>query len=259
MVVKNEDQWVYFAIRSVLPYVEQFLITDTGSTDATIKIINSIKSPKIKFSQTLATKPDEITAVRQHQLDITKTPWIWIVDADEIYPHQLAQECLNYTKHDSLEGIVVRRYDLLGDIYHRQLESVGQYQLFGYSGHLLVRLVNQQNIKGLHYQGDYPNEGFFAGDGQSILGRDKSSWRFTTHSLYHAMYLQRSSLGSNLPMFNRSKYKIETGLKLDSQYPAVFGLKRPPHIPDPLAPRSLSYELLASIITPIKNLKRRLL
>jgi len=35
MVVKNEENFVWFAIKSVLPYVKKFLITDTGSTDNT--------------------------------------------------------------------------------------------------------------------------------------------------------------------------------------------------------------------------------
>lgn len=258
MIVKNEDQWVYFAINSVLPYVDHFLITDTGSTDNTLNIIRSIKSPKIQLSQTVASTKELVTSIRQDQLKNTTTPWIWIVDADEIYPQKTAQECVDYVKKDEIEGVVVRRYDLLGDVYHRQTEDVGQYELFGYKGHLLVRLINRLKIKGIHYQGDYPNEGFYDGDNHSILERDKSKWAFTDNYLYHAMYLKRSSLGGNLTMFNRNKYKIETGIKISDQLPEVFSLVRPPFVPDPLIKRSLGYELLSTLITPIKKLKRKL-
>jgi glycosyltransferase involved in cell wall biosynthesis len=51
MVVKNEDQWIWYSIQSVLQYVDKILITDTGSTDHTVEIIKSIKSPKLIKSE----------------------------------------------------------------------------------------------------------------------------------------------------------------------------------------------------------------
>jgi len=152
---------------------------------------------------------------------------------------------------------VVRRYDLLGDIYHRQIESVGSYELFGQKGHLVTRLINKEKIRGLHYQGDYPLEGWFDQTGVSTHDHDRKNWYITDNYLYHAMYLKRSSLGSNLPMFNRNKYKVETGISITTSPPEVFSLTRPQFVPDPLSRRTLGYELVASIITPIKDLKRK--
>lgn len=259
MIVKNEDRWVWFAIQSVLPYVDEFLITDTGSTDQTLDILKSINSPKIKLSFIKAETPSVITKIRNDQLKASAYPWVWIVDADEIYPNSLAQECVDATKDNNLEGLLVRRFDLLGDIYHRQSETVGTYNLFGQSGHLLIRLINVGILKNITYKGDYPNEGFFNGSDKSILEHDKNLWHTTTSSLYHAMYLKRSTLGGNLPMFNRSKYKIESGTKITTPYPEVFDMPRPSTVPNPLKRRSLIYEIMASIITPIKNLKRKFL
>lgn len=250
MIVKNEDQWVWYAINSVLPYVDTFLITDTGSSDNTVSLIKSIESPKIHFKSVVAKTRADVTRVRSDQLKRTRTPWVWIVDADEIYPSKTAKECLNLTKNPKLEGVLVRRYDLIGDIYHRQLESVGSYNLFGHTGHLLVRLINLVRLKGLSYKGDYPLEGFYDKDGESILTHDSSLWPATNNYLYHAMYLKRSSLGSNLPMFNRSKYQIESGIVIEGEVPEQLS-----HFPR----RSELYELLAKIITPIKNIKRKLL
>ena len=258
MIVKNEDRWVWFSITSVLPYVDEFLITDTGSTDNTLDIIKSINSPKIKLSLTKVSTSAEVTKARQSQLEQATSDWIWIVDADEIYPDALAKECSIATKNAELEGILVRRYDLLGDIYHRQTEDVGTYNLFGQSGHLLIRLLNLKKLKKLSYRGDYPNEGFFDAKGESILTHDPGSWYNTTKYLYHSMYLKRSSLGSNLPMFNRGKYKIENGIKINDSLPEVFNLNYPTIVPNPLQKRSLGYEILAKLITPIKKLKRNI-
>lgn len=259
MIVKNEDQWVWFSIQSILSYVDELLITDTGSTDHTIEIIESIKSPKIKLSLTKVISRADVTHIRQSQLQMTTNRWIWIVDGDEIYPQSTAKECVKATTNNQYEGVVVRRYDLLGDIYHRQVESVGSYNLFGQKGHLLIRLINQDKVQGLTYRGDYPNEGFFDKKGNSILAHNPTDWYITHNYLYHTMYLKRSSLGSNLPMFNRSKYKIETGIKINSPLPPIFYFPRPTLVPDPLIHRGLGYELAAQVVTPIKNLKRKVL
>lgn len=261
MIVKNEDQWVWYALQSILPYADEILVTDTGSSDKTVDIIKSIASPKIKFIQVATTSAADVTSVRANQLKETKTPWVWIVDGDEIYPKTTAEECVQATRDNRYEGVVVRRYDLLGDIYHRQIESVGSYELFGRIGHLLIRLVNKDRVAGLEYRGDYPNEGFFDGSEESILTHNKADWYITKNYLYHAMYLKRSSQGSNLPMFNRSKYKIERGIEIrrGGVLPSVFFTPRPLFVPDPTIRRSLGYELVAGIITPIKNLKRKLL
>ena len=199
----------------------------------------------------------DVTSVRQSQLHRTKNAWIWIVDGDEIYSEATVKECLSAIDSDKYEGIVVRRYDLLGDIYHRQIESVGSYELFGQKGHLVTRLINKEKIRGLHYQGDYPLEGWFDQTGVSTHDHDRKNWYITDNYLYHAMYLTRSSLGNNLAMFNRSKYKVETGLKIEDSIPEVFSLERPNFVQSPIIQRGFGYELAASIITPIKDLKRK--
>ena len=256
MVVKNEDQWVWFAIQSILPFVDKILITDTGSTDNTIQIINSITSDKITFNQKLATTSAEVTQIRQQQLEDTTTTWCWAVDGDEVYPERTAREVVDAINSNKWEGITVRRYDLLGDIYHRQVETVGQYNMFGQKGHMVLRALNLKKIPGLHLSGDYPLEGYYDAKNIAVLDHEKSDHFITNNYLYHAMYLKRSSLGGNLPMFNRGKYKIEIGIKINDSLPEVFMLNHPSFVPNPLVSRGIGYELLASIITPIKYLKR---
>ncbi len=259
MILKNEDQWAWYAIQSVLPYADQILITDTGSTDQTEKIVKSISSSKIIFSKLVAHSASDVTRERLSQLHRSNTDWVWIVDGDEIYSEVTAKECMTAISSDLYEGIVVRRYDLLGDIYHRQQESVGVYNLFGNTGHLVTRLLNKRKIKGLTLTGDYPLEGWYDVKGNSTRDRDPKNWYITKNYLHHAMYLKRSSLGSNLPMFNRSKYKIETGIEINSSYPEVFDLSRPAFVAEAKSRRGIWYEIMSSVVTPIKKIKRKLI
>lgn len=258
MILKNEDQWVWYAIQSILPYADQILITDTGSTDETERIVKSISSPKISFSKSLCSSAKDVTSERLKQLQLTATDWLWVLDGDEIYSEETAKECISAISTDLYEGVVVRRYDLLGDIYHRQEESVGQYNLFGHTGHLVTRLLNKRKIAGLTLKGDYPLEGWYDANGNSTRERDPKNWYITKNYLHHAMYLKRSSLGGNLPMFNRSKYKIEAGITIDSPYPEVFDFSSPEFVGGAKSRRGTWYELAARFVTPIKKIKRKL-
>ncbi|TAL82003.1 MAG: glycosyltransferase, partial [Bacteroidetes bacterium] len=216
MVVKNEDRFIWYCLSSILPFVDSISIIDTGSTDKTADIISSFSSKKIHFSSIPIHDPAELSKVRQYQLEQTAADWIWIVDGDEVYPKLLGDEISDIIQRrgTDLEGILIGRYDLMGDIYHYQDESVGTYNNFGRKGHFALRLLNKKIIKGLHIQGIYPYEGYYDGNNNEVLNREKQKYYFTNGRLYHAMYLQRSTLGTNLfDTFHRMKGKIELGKK----------------------------------------------
>lgn len=262
MMVKNEDRFIYYAVKSVLPYVSRILIQDTGSTDHTEQIIRTFSNSKITFLQEFITKKEDIARVRQSQLDKTMTDWIWIVDGDEIYPGKLCCEILEIVaKGENLEGIAVGRYDLLGDIYHCQSETVGTYNLFGRKGHHVLRLINRRNIPGLKVSGIYPYEGYYDSHNEELIHHDPESFKFTVNKLWHAMYLIRSSQGGILKnTYHRDKYKIEKGLTIrqDIELPEVLFAQKPGMVEDVTGRRSAGYELLATLLTPIKKLKRRI-
>lgn len=263
LVVKNEDMFIWYAISSIINFTDRIIIFDTGSQDRTEMIIKTFKSDKIVFAQKGEVNSQELTNLRQEQVEMTRTDWCWIVDGDEIYPKSTAREIIKYVgkKDKRYEGGVVRRYDLLGDIYHYQRESVGEYNLFGQRGHLVLRLINKRRIPLLNARGIYPYEGYFDSQGKPLIKHRKENFFITRHHLFHAMYLPRSTLGSNLDKtLHRHKYKIETGypFKSKKEFPEVFYLHRPNLVPDVSRPRNISYEIQASIITPLKQLKRKI-
>ncbi len=263
MVVKNEDRFIWYALSSVLHLAERILICDTGSQDKTIDIINSFRDKRIKFESKVVNDPKYIGKIRQEQIEKTKTEWIWVVDGDEIYTDELCQEIIEIIESygSKLEGIAVGRYDLLGDIYHFQDESAGQYNLFGRRGHFALRLINRRNIDGLHIEGTYPYEGYYDNFGVELTHHEETKYMFTRKHLFHAMYLSRSSLGKNLKeTFHRRKYKIETGNKIPSKesIPDVFFQDHPQIVPDVLGKRAIDFEIQAGFVTPLKKVKRKL-
>lgn len=261
MIVRNEDRFIWYAISSVLPYVDEFFIFDTGSTDKTVEMVRLFDDKKIVFEQKGEVDSEGITALRQEQIDRTGTNWIWIVDGDEVYPKKTAGEILRIVKGGkSLRGIIVHRYDLLGDIYHSQDETVGAYSQFGRRGHYVLRLIDKRSIKELQVLGKYPNEYFADVTGQSIKNHGREKFAFVQQRLFHAMYLRRSTQEKDfLKTLNRKTVKIELGKKIPREdLPEVFFKDRPSIVPDVVLKMSLEYKLLASVITPVKWLKRRI-
>ena len=140
-IVKNEDKFIWYSLSSVLPYADRCLIYDTGSTDLTYKILKTINDPKIVLERRKIVSREDISLLRQEQLEKTSGGFIWLVDGDEVYPEKTAREIREMVDSvgDRLEGIVVGRYDLLGDVFHYQDNSAGYYRLFGRKGHFACR------------------------------------------------------------------------------------------------------------------------
>ena len=230
MVVKNEDRFIWYAITSVLPFVTEFIIFDTGSTDCTVDIIKSFRDKRIIFKEKGIVDENELTALRQKQIEMTKTEWIWIVDGDEVYPRKTAEKIISIVAQNKpLGGIIVHRYDLLGDVYHYQSEDVGAYNQFGKTGHYVLRLINRKAIDGLQVVGNYPNEYYADSSGKSIKSYGKNKFAYVEERIFHAMYLERSSNVKNVSsILNRKSRKIELGRKIPREdLPEVFFQKRP--------------------------------
>ena len=262
MVVKNEDRFIWYAVNSILSHVTELIVFDTGSTDKTIKVIESIKDKKIKFLKKSVNSPDALVKLRIEQIRLTKTPWIWIIDGDEVYPQNLGQKVVQAIRYNpKAYGLILHRYDLLGDIYHYQDERVGAYDQFGKKGHYVMRLINKSVIPGLTIKGIYPIEYYAFGNGKPIKTADKEKFEFIEERLWHAMYLKRSTNGENLSdTLHRQKYKIELGKSIDPKLiPEIFFQDRPEIVPDVSQKRSIFYTLLATMLTPLKILKRQFL
>lgn len=111
IICKNEENFIWFSIMSVLEFVDEILICDTGSSDNTIQIINSIKSDKIKFT-TECLKIDELVKVKNEMILKSKNEWIMILDADEIWTQEqliiLLEELKKIPKDNNLVKVFRR-------------------------------------------------------------------------------------------------------------------------------------------------------
>lgn len=260
-LVKNEDRWIWYSLMSVVDFVDEIMVWDTGSTDKTkLQISNvksQIKSDKIKFKERIAADPFEMTKARQEMLDETKADWLMILDGDEIWPEASIKASLESIRSQPETNYLVSRYyELLGDVYHRQEEIAGRYHIGRHCGHITIRFINLKKFAGLNYHLRYPDESLMNSDGVPIQDIDPKNTVFAPLPYLHSSHLKRTSLPTPQTISRSHKVKYELGLPIpdDFEYPKCFYY---PSYINPWKKRSWSFVLNASWQTPLKLLKRR--
>ena len=263
-VVKNEERWIWYALKSILDIADEILIFDTGSTDKTVEIIKTIKSRKIIFEEKGKVDAKGLTQLRREQLVMTKTEWFLILDGDEIWPErtkkELAANLKSVTKSDW--GIVVRAWNLVGDFYHYHPESVRYHWPFapkGYKGWANLRILRESAVSDI--KGDYPLEAYCDEDGIPIQNYGQKHLVFLKNRYFHTTYLRRSDTrGRDKSILNRfKKSKMELGISFPKnfKYPEVFDKKHPSIVLSPWEKRSNLEYLVSLVRTPVKEARRR--
>jgi glycosyltransferase involved in cell wall biosynthesis len=79
MIVKNEEETIARALRSVKPVVDEMIVVDTGSTDRTKEIARSLGAKVYDFAWT-----DNFSDARNFSLSKATGEWILVLDADEV-------------------------------------------------------------------------------------------------------------------------------------------------------------------------------
>ncbi len=261
-VFKNEERWLWFAVTSVIGSVDKLLLWDTGSTDRSWEIAKELKSKyknKIDLRQYGEVTPDTFPKVRQEMLDATDADWFIVVDGDEIWWDGGIKKVVESIKHanNETESIVVRNYNLVGDIYHYFSNSIGKYTFGKLKGNYALRAI-KRNIKGLYSEGRHGVWGW--SDGEKHI-QDRGTFEFVDTYYIHTTFLPRgeSRLFDLLVPKRAKKLKYEIGNEFPNNffYPEALFKDKPNFIPSVWKPMDLNYRIRAILQTPLKKLKRR--
>ncbi|MDP2684908.1 MAG: glycosyltransferase [bacterium] len=256
-IVNNEENFIWFAVMSVVDYVDKILIWDTGSTDRTVEIIQEIKKlkgNKIEFKEIGEVDKFQFTKMRQKMLEESNCDWILILDGDEIWWEESIKKVVGKinTGGKRIEGIVIPFIVPVGDIYHIQEEEAGRYEHFGRRGHLILRAISK-NIPELNVDLPYGKEGFFDKDKKLVHEREKVI--FLNAPYFHATHLKRSSLKRK---YNKFKYELGSKFPEGFKLPEILFASFPKIVPSPFVKLSGFKLLKAGILTPLRKIKRRL-
>lgn len=256
-IVNNEENFIWFSLMSVVDQVDKILVWDTGSTDKTVKVIEEVKKlkgNKISFKKVGPVDKFEFTRMRQKMLEQSKCDWLLILDGDEIWWEKSIKDLISEInkKGDKIEGIFVPMVVPVGDIYHFQEGGAGRYRIKGSEGHFSLKAFSRK-IPGLHVDWPYGKEGFFDGSGRLIQEREAIT--FLDAPFLHATHLKRSNSKRDY-----EKFKLELGNRVSSsfKFPEVFYKEYPSFISSPWRKMSGFEKMAASILTPLRKVKRRL-
>jgi glycosyltransferase involved in cell wall biosynthesis len=260
---KNEERWLWFAVTSVIDYVDKLLLWDAGSTDKSWKIAIALKEKygaKIDLRKYGDTTPDTFPLARQAMLEATDADWFVVVDADEIWWDKDIKYLTTQLRQGfagQAESIVVRNINLVGDIYHHFEESASNYKFGKLKGSYALRAI-KRNIKGLCSEGRHGVWGW--SDGQKQI-QDRNTYKFVDASYLHTTFLPRgvNRLSDEKVPKRAKKLKYEIGVEfpIDYYYPECLFKERPEFIPSPWKSMSTNYKIRAIIETPLKKIKRK--
>ncbi len=107
ILTQNEQQHIERCIKSLLPFTNKIFIVDSGSTDRTIEIAESLGA-KVIYNKWITYAVQFNIGIFQNPF---KTKWLMRMDADEYVTPELAQE-INQTlatQPDDISGLYVKR------------------------------------------------------------------------------------------------------------------------------------------------------
>lgn len=265
-LVKNEDRFVWYSVMSVAPHVDKVYLWDTGSTDASIQILKTLKANlgnKVDLRFLNEVDIYGFKGVRQKMLDETREDWFIMLDADEIWWDKSIKKVIAFINKsgDKYESVVVPTINLLGDMYHYQEEKAGLYRLAGRIGHYNLRAINR-SIPGLKSDKPHGIWGWADASGKMIQDRDPQKIKFLNAAYLHATFLKRSNApeGDAKVPKRRHKYKYELGYKFPSDfyYPESFFRPKPETVQSVWEPMDRRFYTRALVETPLRKLRRRL-
>ena len=147
VICKNEEQDLPAFLTHLLPWVNEIIIVDDGSTDASRQIIREA-GPKVKLIEMPMDPETGFAGLRNRGIEASSTDWILHTDVDERVPSALAREILSMISNQEYRAY---RYRRLNFFLHRAMKGGGfqdwnKPQLARRGSHTFRNLVHEECV-----------------------------------------------------------------------------------------------------------------
>jgi glycosyltransferase involved in cell wall biosynthesis len=152
MIVKNEEPNIERCLESVAPYIDYYVICDTGSTDRTKEVIKEFFDKKGIPGEILDHEWKDFGHNRSLALKAChgKTKWALMIDADDFIAGKFPVETLD----ESVDGYVVRITRGAYSWYRAQVFNLGR-KLWWYEEPLHEYAICEQPMNVVKLEGNY--------------------------------------------------------------------------------------------------------
>lgn len=231
-IVKNEENFIWYALSSVAVFADKILVFDTGSKDKTVSIIKELQAhyPNIILEEKGECDQKRHTELRQEMVEKTNTEWFMILDGDEVWTARALNEVKEVINANSNDCLIAPFYLCVGDVYH--YSKKGAYTLRGIVAHATPRFF--RNTQGLNWRGEYNHDALYTGEGRKVFETEHVA--VLREKFWHLSHLRRSSIddqeyssGSNRKFKRRLTYFL-IGRKIKEHIPEVFEQNPSEHI-----------------------------
>ena len=143
MIVKNEAAGIENCLKQVIPLVDQVVIVDTGSTDATKEIALSYTKDVYDFKWC-----NDFSKARNFSLDQAAYDWVLVLDADEMIQNFDRDKCLESIRTFQNQVGRIKRINPYeeGEVTQKYIERVNRVfnrKIFCYEGAIHEQIVRR--------------------------------------------------------------------------------------------------------------------
>lgn len=180
VMVKDEEEYVGYAVMSVLAWVDEIIVVDGGSSDGTLDILRAIKAdydPEDKIQIEVDTRPkDRLVEVRTDMVKKCSGDWILRLEGDEVYDDRTIREvsCMLRQEHEDDCLSAGWPYWFFVDNFETIVE-IGQPHTFA-----TIAVRNFEGLHAAHHDkggGEtFWDEGWFDADGKEVSIHHPQDW-----------------------------------------------------------------------------------
>lgn len=125
MIIKDEEKVLGRCLESVREIVDEIVIVDTGSTDASRDIARNFGARVFDYSWNC-----NFSQARNYSLDLARGEWILVLDADEVLKYDSRESFLAYLEDESVEGYWLTIINYLGELPDNSITKDMAVRLF---------------------------------------------------------------------------------------------------------------------------------
>lgn len=117
-IVKNEEEFLPFSIKSIYDVVDEIILVDNGSTDRTVEIAKSFPKAKIYYSDA-----QDFSVLRNLTIKYATGDWILVMCADEVFYGDINEVLPKLVKDYTVDAYTCWYYHLMRSYYYMQNKS----------------------------------------------------------------------------------------------------------------------------------------